>query len=152
MTYEVTVEYQPRRDAAVIGTRVARDGIAAFLAGAYAEIIQAVQAQSVAPAGPPFARYRDAGDAFEVTAGIPVAAGITAQGRVRPGELPGGEVATTLHRGSYEGLAGAFHAVIDWITSQGRVIAADPWESHLDGPEVPEPRTIVCFPVGPEQR
>lgn len=135
-----------------MSTRIPRAGIAEFLAGAYAEIFQVLQGQSTAPAGPPFARYRDDGDAFEVTAGIPVVTGITAEGSVQPGELPGGEVATTLHRGSYDGLANAFHAVIDWITSQGRVIAADPWESHLDGPEVPEPRTIVCFPVGPEQR
>ncbi|MEZ5186161.1 MAG: GyrI-like domain-containing protein [Candidatus Nanopelagicales bacterium] len=149
MTYEVSVEHQARQDAAIIRSRVTREAIPAFLGVAYAELFEVLGEQGLGPEGPPFARYRDDGDAFEVMAGVPVTAGMAATGRVEGGELPEADCATTVHVGSYDDLPDAFHAVIEWITANGRAIAADPWESYLDGPEVPEPRTKVCFPLRP---
>jgi effector-binding domain-containing protein len=67
-------------------------------------------------------------------------------GRVVPGSLPGGEVATTTHVGSYDDVAAAYSAVERWLDDQGLVPVGDPWESYLDGPEVAQPRTVVCFP------
>ena len=124
-----------------------RDEIADLLNSAFPEIFGVLQAQGVQIAGPPFAQYGMGEEAFDVTAGFPVATAVEPTGRVEMGELPGGEVATTVHVGSYEGLAGAFHAVTEWAATNGRHIAGDPRESYLDGPEVPEPRTMVCFPL-----
>lgn len=131
----------------MIRARVSRAEIPDFLNGAFAEIFGLLQAQGVAIVGPPFARYGMGEEKFDVTAGFPVGAGVDPSGRVESGQLPGGEVATTIHVGSYERLPEAFHAVIEWIGANDREIAGDPWESYLDGPEVPEPRTQVCFPL-----
>jgi effector-binding domain-containing protein len=60
---------------------------------------------------------------------------------------PAGDVARTLHTGSYDTLPGAYHAVIEWAASHGFAITGDPWETYLDGPEVSQPRTEICFPV-----
>ncbi|TXH31621.1 MAG: AraC family transcriptional regulator [Actinobacteria bacterium] len=147
VTYDITVESRTPQPAAVIRARVTRDEIADLLNSAFPEIFGVLQVQAVPIAGPPFARYGMGEEAFDVTAGFPVAAAVEPEGRVEMGGLPGGEVATTLHVGSYEGLAGAFDAVTEWVAANGRRIAGDPWESYLDGPEVSEPRTMVCFPL-----
>lgn len=147
MTYDITVESRTPQPAAVIRARVTRDEIPDLLNNAFPEIFGVLQVQAVPIAGPPFARYGMGEEAFDVTAGFPVAAAVEPEGRVEMGGLPGGEVATTLHVGSYEGLAGAFDAVTEWVAANGRRIAGDPWESYLDGPEVSEPRTMVCFPL-----
>lgn len=149
MTYEVVVQSVPAQVAAVVSARVPGDGIADFLGGVFAEVLQVAQAQGAAPIGPPFARYAVAEQEFEVTAGFPVSSPITASGRVVPNVLPAGDIATAVHRGSYEQIPEAFHAVIEWIERNGREIVSDPWESYLDGPEVQEPRTVVCFPLKP---
>ncbi len=149
MTYDITVETCPAQPAAVVRDRVTREEIPALLNGAFPEIFLFLQSRAVAISGPPFARYGLGEDAFDVTAGFPVSGEIEPTGRIQAGELPGGEVATTVHVGSYQGLADALHAVLEWIQANGREIAGDPWESYLDGPEVPEPRTQVCFPLVP---
>lgn len=149
MAYNVIIETLPTQNVAAVSARVSRDEIAQFLGGVFAEVLQAAQAQGAQPVGPPFARYAVVDEAFEVMAGFPVWPAISTSGRVEPGRLPGGDVATTVHRGPYEEVGEAFHAVIDWIAQHGRQIAADPWESYLDGPEVDQPRTKVCFPLVP---
>ena len=131
----------------MIRARVSRAEIPGFLNAAFPEIFVLLQSQGVAIVAAPFARYGMTEEAFEVSAGFPVESAPEPGGRVESGQLPGGEVATTVHVGSYDGLAGAFHAVGEWIRANGREIAGDPWEEYLDGPEVPEPRTRVCFPL-----
>lgn len=147
MTYEVSVQEQAQQEAAVIRQRVQPESIPEFLQAAFAELFGTLQAQGVDPCGPPFARYAPQSDGFDVTAGVPVSSPVAASGAVVPDTLPGGLTATTVHSGPYEGLSEAFHAVIDWIGREGYAVAADPWESYLDGPDVPQPRTMVCFPV-----
>ncbi len=147
VTYDITVQTLPPLSAAVIRSRLRREEIPAFLNGAFPEIFGRLQSAGVEIAGPPFARYGVGTEAFDVTAGFPVTGDVVPDGRVEAGRLPGGEVATTIHTGSYEGLAEAFHAVIEWTQANGRQIAGDPWEAYLDGPEVAEPRTQVCFPL-----
>lgn len=147
VTYDVSIEDRPAQAAAVVSGSVSREDIPGFLSGAFDEIFGSLAAHAVQPVGPPFARYRIDGETFHVTAGVPLVSAAPASGRVEPGELPGGPVVSTVHTGSYETVPEAFHAVIEWIEQNGLTIAADPWECYLDGPEVPEPRTQVCFPV-----
>ncbi len=111
------------------------------------------------PAGPPYGRYHtmDA-ETVDVEIGVPVASPI---GDLRPlaeceagemgrSELPGGQVAVAVHRGSYAGLGQTYPALQEWIGEQGRSIGGAPWESYVDDPtEVPEAdlRTEVCWPL-----
>jgi effector-binding domain-containing protein len=131
----------------VIEAEIARSGIRGFLSSAFEQLSRVLSEKGIPAQGPPFARYRVNELTFGVTAGIPVARLPAATGRMRVGGIPGGLIASTIHVGSYDELPHAFHAVIQWAAGAGYRIAADPWESYLDGPDVPHPRTEVCFPV-----
>lgn len=146
LRYAVTLETRHEQPAAVVRGHVTEAELPAFLGAAFGEVGAAIGTQHAQPAGPPFGRYRLVEDGFEVEAGIPTTRGIAPSGRVEPVLLPGGPVATTLHVGSYAEVAAAYRAVEEWVAGSGYAVDGDPWESYLDGPEVAEPRTLVCFP------
>ena len=112
------------------------------------------------PAGPPYGRYHQFGpDQVDVEIGIPVAAPVAnlrplaecEPGEMGSSELPGGEAAVLVHRGSYDGLSDAYDGLHDWIHAQGRDEGPGPWESYVDDPsEVSDPsqlRTEVVWPL-----
>lgn len=144
--YQVeVVELEPQHSAVVRG-HVTVDGLPGFLGGAYGEVMGVLSGQHLSPSGPPFARYEQTADGFEVEAGFPVAGTVTPSGRVAAGELPGGPAACVMHHGSYDEVAAAYEAAGEWLATNGYVPAGEAWESYLDGPDVPEPRTLVHFP------
>jgi effector-binding domain-containing protein len=113
------------------------------------------------PAGPPYGRYHQFGpEQVDVEIGIPVAAPVAnlrplaecEPGEMGSSELPGGEAAVLVHRGSYDTLSGAYDGLHDWIHAQGRDEGPGPWESYVDDPsEVSDPsqlRTEVVWPLG----
>jgi effector-binding domain-containing protein len=112
-----------------------------------------------APGGPPYARYLEFGpDGVDIELGFPVAAPVDALPRladVPPGdigraELPDGDAATTVHVGSYEGLAGTYERLRTWIAAEGRTPGGGPWESYRDNPAtVPGERlrTDITWPL-----
>jgi len=51
-------------------------------------------------------------------------------GRVVASNLPAGEVAMTVHYGSYSGLADAHQAVHDWCAAHGRELSGTRWEIY----------------------
>lgn len=112
----VVLEPQP---AAVVRGHVEQQDLPAFLGAAFGETIQVISAQRHAPAGPPFARYRVSGSAFDVEAGFPSTGPISAAGRVEPGELPGGTAAEVLCRGDYSGVAAAHEEAQRWLAEKG---------------------------------
>ncbi len=66
-------------------------------------------------------------------------------GRVVTSALPAGQVAMTVHHGSYAGLASAHRAVLDWCAEHGRSPAGPRWEvygPHSD--DLAEVWTEVC--------
>jgi len=149
--YDVHLDEVRTQPSAVVRARVGVDGIADFLAGAFAEVVAVLERQHLAPAGPPFGRYTVGDDGFEVETGFPTPGVVAPSGRVVPSELPGGMVATTLHTGAYDRVGDAYEAATDWLTEHGMVASDVPWESYLDGPEVPEPRTEVFVPCRPAE-
>ena len=52
-----------------------------------------------------------------------------------------GEVAVTVHRGPYAGLASAHRAVLDWCAAQGRRLAGPRWEIY--GPNRLDPAELT---------
>ena len=75
----------------------------------------------------------------DVEVGVLVAATFDPQGRVVASELPGGEVATAIHRGDYARLGATHDAVREHVAAQGRELAGPCWEiyghAHADASE-----------------
>lgn len=99
-------------------------------------------ARGAAPAGAPFARYfsdpsvGEAGLSWEV--GFPVAAGVTAEAPFEIRDVPATLAAVHVHRGSYEELAGAWPAFIEWILASGYQPAGAPVQVFNGDPSTPE--------------
>jgi effector-binding domain-containing protein len=112
------------------------------------------------PAGPPYGRYHQFGpDVVDVEIGMPTAAPVANLAPIaeaRPGELaaselPGGRVAVTVHRGTYDGLSAVYDRLHEWIHGEGLEEGPGPWESYVDDPsevDMSEVRTEVCWPLG----
>ena len=71
---------------------------------------------------------------------------------VEVGELPGGEYATLLHTGSYEGLADAYAELFErWLPGSGRKPGEGPClEFYLNDPQTTAPadlETLLCLPL-----
>ncbi len=147
MEYEITLAEAPEVDVAVVRGRVDHEGIPAFVGQAFGEVLAVVGEEAVC--GPPFSRYAMLPGAWDIRSGFPVSASIEPEGSVEPDSLPGGPLVSTLHVGPYQELGMAYDALESWIASHGFAPAGDPWESYLDGPEVPEPRTLISWPVQP---
>ena len=139
------VELHPQ-PAAVVPGHVAIDAIPEFLGSAFAEVMRVLAEQGLAPAGPPFARWQPRTDGFDAEAGFPSTGPVSPAGRVQPQMLPGGLAATAIHRGDYAGIGATYGVVNDWIANHGYVATGQPWESYLDEPDTPEPRTQVYLP------
>ena len=97
--------------------------------------------QHVGVAGPPFARYRPTDDGFDVEAGFPATGPVSAAGRVVPSALPGGAVATTVHRGDYAGLGQTYSEIENWLAELEETFLT----YYGTGPETASP---VREPVG----
>jgi effector-binding domain-containing protein len=140
------VEERIAQTVALVRGRMRPDEIGAFVGPAFGEVLAALGAQGLQPAGPPFCRYRMQEDAFDVEAGFPASGPVVPTGRVEPDALPAGSVATTMHVGAYDKVGEVYEELIAWVETQGLVPAGEPWESYLDGPEVTQPRTVIYLP------
>lgn len=72
--------------------------------------------------------YRDQRPDVEV--GVLVAGPFEPDGRVIRSELPGGEVATAVHRGDYANLGATHRAVREAAAARGRELAGPCWEIY----------------------
>lgn len=152
-TFQIDAESLEDQPTAVLRTSLAVADIPAFLGRAYMATSATLAKAEAGPAGPPFARYHVVGDGrFEVEAGFPATKPIAPDGEVQPGTLPGGDVATTMYIGPYEGMEPAYAALNSWIAERGEP-AGDPWEIYYDDPDdVPDPaswRTRIVAPYRP---
>ncbi len=122
-------------------------------------VMQRVQDLGAQMSGPPYGRYHQFGpDQVDVEIGFPLSGELDAlaplaevdPGSVGGSELPAGPAAVMVHRGSYDGLSGAYDALHDWIHAQGRDEGPAPWESYVDDPgsvAAEEVRTEICWPL-----
>jgi len=122
--------------AAKIHVTVPRAGIAQAMGPGIGEVIAAVQAQGIGPAGPWFTHHlRMDPLVFDFEICVPVTAPVNPTGRIVPGEWPATTVARTVYRGGYEGLGAAWGEFDAWIKANGHKPAKDLWEVYAAGPE-----------------
>jgi effector-binding domain-containing protein len=121
---------------AIIRLTVPRAEIRNVMGPGMAEVMAAVAAQGIAPAGPLFSHHlRMDPDTFDFEIGVPVMAPVTAVGRVKPGQLPATTVARTVYHGAPEGLGAAWGQFNAWIATNGHTPGPDLWECYVAGPE-----------------
>jgi effector-binding domain-containing protein len=122
--------------AAVIRLTIPRAEIRNVMGPGIGELLAAVAAQGIAPAGPVFSHHlrMDPG-IFDFEVGVPVAKPVSPAGRVKLGELPSKKVARTVYHGAYEGLGAAWGEFDVWIKANRHTPAPDLWECYVAGPE-----------------
>jgi effector-binding domain-containing protein len=124
------------QQAAIIRLTIPRKEIRNVMGPGITELMAAVAAQGIAPAGPIFSHHLKMDPAvFDFEIGVPVSAPIAAAGRVKPGQLPAAKVARTIFRGDYEGLGAAWGEFNAWIAAKGHTPGPDLWECYVAGPE-----------------
>lgn len=143
--------------AATIRLTIPREEIRNVMGPGITELLAAVTAQSIVPAGPIFSHhFMMDPDTFDFEIGVPVKAPVAAAGRVRPGQLPAATVARAVYHGPYEGLGPAWAEFCVWIAAEGHTPAPDLWECYVSGPESnPDPatwRTELNRPLAREGR
>jgi effector-binding domain-containing protein len=85
-------------------------------------------------------------DRPSVEVGVLIEAPFTASGRVVESALPAGALATTVHRGPYEGLGDAHRAVIEWCAARDLARTGVRWEIYGHWHEDPEQlETEICW-------
>jgi DNA-binding transcriptional MerR regulator len=137
MPYEVTKKEVPPTLVASVEADVDLSSIAGAIGAGFGSIMGVVGAAGVMPSGAPFVLYHDVID--EATSGkieicIPVSARFEPSDGVIAKELPGGLAASTIHRGAYEEIPTAYHAISEWMSANGFEPAAPPAEVYLNDP------------------
>ena len=101
-----------------------------------AEVMAAVSAQGIGPAGPWFTHHLKVDPAtFDFEICVPVTAPVTPVGRVKPAAFHAVSVARTVYQGGYEGLGGAWGEFKAWIAANGHAALPDFYERYVVGPE-----------------
>jgi effector-binding domain-containing protein len=144
MDYQIELADIEAQSTAVVAGQVAHDGIGAFLGAALGQVMSALGPIPVT--GPPFARYDMTDDGWDIESGFPIAHAFAGSGDVVGSSLPAGQVARTVHEGSYLQLGGAYVALEKWIAEQGMAPTGSPWEVYLNDPHEETPRTLVVWP------
>jgi effector-binding domain-containing protein len=122
--------------AAIVHVTVPREEIQNVMEPGYQEVMAAVAAQGIGPAGPWFTHHlRMDPEVFDFEIGVPVSAPVAPTGRVTTGQFPAAKVARSVYHGPYEGLPGAWGEFEAWIAAEGLELAPDLWEVYVTGPE-----------------
>jgi effector-binding domain-containing protein len=139
------------RETAVIAVDVTPDELPNAMAAAIGEVEVAMRAAGVDLAGPPFARYLAFEPRIRAEIGFPVRRPAPHVGRVLPGRLPGGRVASIVHVGSYEGLEHTYAVMHRWLAELGLAPSGPIWEVYWSDPGAePDPgtwRTEIFAPI-----
>ena len=116
------------------------------------EVVAALKAQDVHPAGPWFTHhFHKPTETFDFEICFPVAEPIEPHGRVTPGIWPATKVARTVYHGNYSGLPHAWPELDEWMKAENYAGGTEFWERYLVNPnENPDPdewRTELNWPL-----
>ena len=129
MTHDPQVQARAEQHYAGIPATVAMDGLSAAVDSAIPELFGWLASQGIAPSGAPFIRYLviDMAGEMQIEMGVPVAAPVTASGRVQPGSLPEGRYLVLRHTGPYDGLIASNAALQRW--AHEHQVEFDTWDT-----------------------
>jgi effector-binding domain-containing protein len=152
MEYDIELREIKAQHTLSVRTKCKPAEIGPILAEILRDVWKLIRKNGAFPSGPPFTRYHGYHDPeTDLEAGFPVAQPLTGEGTVLAGELPGGTVAFTTHRGPYEKLPEAHDALDKWISDNGKSSSGAQWECYIDDPgKEPDPakrRTELYWPV-----
>jgi DNA gyrase inhibitor GyrI len=127
MSPEPPIQARAPQHYAAIPATVTMDGLSGAVDEAFPQLFGWLARHGIAPAGAPFIRYLviDMAGELQLELAVPVAAPVTASGRVRPGTLPEGRYAVLRHTGPYDGLIASNGALQDWAGARG--VEFDAW-------------------------
>lgn len=164
MTDEIPLRVEIRdltpRPAVVVRLRAPTDRLGDLFDEFLPQVAKRISDLGGEPVGAPFGRYHAYGpDEVDVEIGVPVTVPVAnlrssdeaERGEVASGELPGGRVAVTVHRGAYETLNATYKRLEAWLREHGHTPGSAPWESYIDDPgdmsNVADVRTEVVWPL-----
>jgi effector-binding domain-containing protein len=111
------------------------------------DVLGTLREHGVAPAGPPYARYRgDATDVVDMEVGFPVGSTAALEGAdgagLVLGALPAGLAAEAVHVGAYDQLTSLYGRLGAWLERHHLQRGEDSWELYEAGPASdPDPAT-----------
>ena len=136
MDYEVRVRTTAESPTAVVAEATTWEEFPALWRGLLDEVYAVLRDGDATQGGHNVMLFRD--DVPNVEVGVQVEGTFAPAGRVIPSTLPGGRVATTVHRGPYGGLDAAHRAVHEWCAAHGHELTGTRWEIYGDWRENPE--------------
>ncbi len=154
MPYTIETAALPPQSFAVVRRTTDIDGVGEVLADAMPMVAGAVVDAGVPIVGAPFVLYHDFDLEVEgdIEVCIPVPDGDVALGDVEVRTTTAAQTARTIHRGAYDEISSAYHALNAWMHEHGRDQAGPPRETYLNDPTevtVDEQLTQVDIPLVP---
>ncbi len=129
----------PEQAMAMLHLTIPREEIRNVMWPGLQEVLAAVTAQGMSPAGPWGDHHlKMSPDIFDFEICVPVSTPIKAAGRVKPGTRPAMKAARTVFHGNYEDLSEAWEKFDAWVEAQGLQPAEDLWQTWSVGPETSE--------------
>lgn len=149
---EIRVVETEQRPTAVLRAQVPVAELPTFFQKAFGATWEVMQAQGLAPTGPPFALYRGMpAETVDVEVGFPVTSPVRPAGEVLPGTLPGGRAVEAMHVGPYDTMGETYGQVEQWMVAERLRPGPVMWESYLSDPQTePDPatwHTLIHWPV-----
>lgn len=142
MPYEITVSPVKPQVVGGIRLRTSLKSIKSDVSSGFMKLMQGIGRFRCVPAGPPMLVYHDVID--ELTEGdvevcVPVQTPFDGDDQFRCHDLPGGEVAATVHHGPYEELSSAYRTLAEWMMRNGYEVEGATREIYLNDPRVVPP-------------
>jgi effector-binding domain-containing protein len=107
-------------------------------------VVKHIAKNGMEPAGAPYAMYFNMDmENLEVEAGFPVEKALPGEGEVISSTIPGGEVASTIHKGSFDTLEQSYTALTSFVKEQNKVPTGICYEVYLSDPETTKPEDML---------
>jgi effector-binding domain-containing protein len=151
MSYECEIITRAEQHAIALRTRTPVENLPILMGPTYGKIAHYLGEKSLAPAGAPYTAYynMDMQD-LDVEIGIPVIEPVDGVDDLQATTIPGGKMATCIHKGPYNKIEVAYTALMAFMQSEGLDATGVAYEYYLNDPTETSPEellTQVFFPL-----